>query len=187
MQEWTGPRPFGDVLTLARAREEVAFAELWRWLHPPLVRWLKVVASNDVEDIESEVWLSVTRSLASFTGDANDFRGWVFTIARRRAIDGGRRRQRQPATSSLEDLDVAAIGEMRSIEDGTEAALSMLRLLTPEQGEVLALRVIVGMSVRETAAIVGRTEGAVRVLCHRGLRTLARQLASDRFAEEVAQ
>ena len=62
----------------------------------------------------------------------------------------------------------------------------MLRTLTPEQREALALRIIVGMSVRETAAVVQRSEGAVRILCHRGLRTLARQLSSDRPADVFA-
>ena len=49
-----------------------------------------------------------------------------------------------------------------------------------------ALRVIVGMSARETAAVVNLSEGAVRILCHRGLRTLARQLDSERLADGIA-
>jgi RNA polymerase sigma-70 factor, ECF subfamily len=176
--EWAGRRAFADVLSEARAGDATAFADIWRWLHAPLVRWLSVVTSGDVEDIESEVWLSVTRSLSSFKGDEHDFRGWVFTIARRRAIDWGRRRQRQPAIAALdESVDVMDRRDLG--EEDTAAALAMLRELTAEQREVLALRIIVGMSVRETAAVVRRSEGAVRILCHRGLRTLARQLGAD--------
>ncbi len=136
------------------------------------------------------MWLSVTRGLASFTGDEHDFRGWVFTIARRRAIDWGRRRQRQPATAVLDGrIDVSdrtGLDGWASPQEDVTAALAMLRQLTPEQREVLALRVIVGMSVRETAAVVRRSEGAVRILCHRGLRTLARQLAADRRTDGVS-
>ena len=109
MLEWPGRRAFEDVLDSARAGDDASFAELWRWLHPPVVRWLSVVASGDVDDIESEVWLSVARSLRSFTGDDGDFRGWVFTIARRRAIDWGRRRQRRPQISPLADHEVADV------------------------------------------------------------------------------
>ena len=183
--DWAGRRAFQDVLTSARAGDDAAFAELWRWLHPPLVRWLGVIAYGDVEDIESEVWLSVTRSLGSFTGDASDFRGWLFALARRRAIDWGRRRRRQPSTSALDSVEIAERGELPSMHDDTEAALAMLRRLTVEQREVVALRVIVGMSVRETAAVVHRSEGAVRILCHRGLRALARHLDADALADEV--
>jgi RNA polymerase sigma-70 factor (ECF subfamily) len=57
--------------------------------------------------------------------------------------------------------------------------------LTPEQREAVALRVIVGMTVGETAAVVHKSEGAVRILCHRGLRALAQQLDAERLAEGV--
>src|SRR4249919_3154146 len=166
MLEWPGRRAFAEVLDSARAGDDASFAELWRWLHPPVVRWLSVVAPSDVDDIESEVWLSVARSLGSFTGDDGDFRGWVFTIARRRAIDWGRQQQRRPRLASLNGVDVADRVRVSS-ETDTAAALGMLLTLTPEQREALALRIIVGLTVRETAAVVHRSEGAVRILCHR--------------------
>jgi RNA polymerase sigma-70 factor (ECF subfamily) len=188
--DWLGHRAFDEVLASARAGDELAFAELWRWLHPPLLRWLVVVASSDVEDIESEVWLSTSRGLASFKGDADAFRGWVFTIARRRAIDWGRRRRRQPQTAELNELAIVDVAHPApSHVDAAvarDSALALLRRLTPDQRESLALRVIVGMSVRETAAVVQKSEGAVRVLCHRGLRALAEQLDAARLAGGVA-
>jgi RNA polymerase sigma-70 factor (ECF subfamily) len=110
----------------------------------------------------------------------------VFTIARRRAIDWRRHRQRQLRVTDLDGVDVGDHTEAYSPQTDTAAALAMLGTLTPEQREALALRVIVGMSVRETAAVVQRSEGAVRILCHRGLRTLSRQLASDRPVEGIA-
>ena len=183
MAEWVGRRSFDDVLAAARNGDDLSFGEIWRWLHPPLVRWLRVVVSGEVDDIESEVWLSIARNLASFSGDERDFRGWVFTIARRRAIDWRRHRQRQPRVTDLDGVDVADHAAASSPQTDTAAALAMLGTLTPEQREALALRIIVGMSVRETAAVVHRSEGAVRIICHRGLRTLARQLAADRDAE----
>ncbi len=186
MREWAGRRAFEDVLAAARAGDDAAFAELWRWLHPSLARWLGVVASGDVDDIESEVWMSIARNLRSFRGDDDDFRGWVFTIARRRTIDWGRRSQRRLAVTSLDGVDLADVTSDASVVTDTAEALEMMRRLTPEQREVLALRVIVGMSVAETAAVVHRSEGAVRILCHRGLRTLERQLEPDRRPDEVA-
>ena len=131
------------------------------------------------------MWISVARGLSAFEGDEDDFRGWVYTIARRRAVDWARRRQRQPATTTLEGVDLSdPLADGTSPDDVTSAreeALALLRRLRPDQREVVALRVIVGMSVAETASIVGKTEGAVRVLCHRGLRDLAGQLATEQL------
>ena len=179
MARWTGT-PFADVLAAAQDGDEEAFASLWRWLQPSLLRWLRVVAHDNVEDIASEVWLAVARNLERFVGDDSDFSGWLFTIGRRRAIDWSRRRGRQVDQSALGSEDVAdsSIGSERYVEDAAaaEAAVALLRTLTPDQAEVVALRVIVGMSVAEAAAVVGKSESAVRVLCHRGLRSLAAHL-----------
>jgi RNA polymerase sigma-70 factor (ECF subfamily) len=189
MAGWAGDGAFEDVLASARAGDDSAFSSLWRWLHPPLRRWLSVVVPGSTEDVESEVWLSVIRGLASFVGDDCAFRGWVFTIARRRSIDWGRHRERQPLVSALDGIDIADPATLSSalVDRATavEAALALLHRLTPDQREVVALRVITGMSVRETAAVVNKSAGAVRVLCHRGLRALARRLAAEQLVDGV--
>ncbi len=100
MGDWVGGAEFDCTLCSAQGGDEVAFAALWRSLHPPLLRWLSVVAPGGAEDVESEVWVTVTRGLASFEGDERDFRAWVFTTARRRAIDWARRRKREPRCRS---------------------------------------------------------------------------------------
>ena len=60
-----------------------------------------------------------------------------------------------------------------------EAAIALLRRLTPDRAEVVALRVIAGLTVAETAAVVEKSEGAVRVLCHRALRALERLVTPE--------
>jgi RNA polymerase sigma-70 factor (ECF subfamily) len=130
--------------------------------------------------VAAEVWLAVARGLSAFEGDEGNFRAWVFTVARRRSIDVARRRRRQPALAALDEVDVAdPTATSSALVDAAlalEAALKLLHRLTADQREVVALRVIVGMSVAETAVVVNKSEGAVRALCHRGLRTLAELL-----------
>jgi RNA polymerase sigma-70 factor, ECF subfamily len=177
---------FPALLAASQRGDERAFGALWRWLHPPLVRWLAVVAGEDADDIASEVWLAVARHIDGFEGDDQQFTSWVFTIARRRVIDGARRRSRRPPSRSLEGVDAVdptTAAALAAAED-LEATLSLLRGLTPDQREVVALRVIVGMSVAETAEVVGKSIAAVRVLCHRGLRSLADQIEADGVASE---
>ena len=74
-----------------------------------------------------------------------------------------------PATAALE-------------AESTRAALALIAELPPDQAEVVALRVLGGMSVDEVARIIGKRPGAVRVLAHRGLRRLAQRLESAGLA-----
>jgi RNA polymerase sigma-70 factor (ECF subfamily) len=186
MGAWDGRVGFAEVFAAARAGDERAFASLWRWLHPLLLRWLSVVVPGGAEDVASEVWLTVTRDLDVFEGDERDFRGWVFTIARRRAVDWARGRARQPQVVHLGEVDlvdpVATSSLLVDQADAQRAALGLMQELTDDQREVLALRVIVGMTVTETAAVVGKSDGAVRVLSHRALRSLAERLEAEKQA-----
>jgi RNA polymerase sigma-70 factor (ECF subfamily) len=186
VETWAGPEPFAATLTAARAGDEHAFARLWRWAHPPLLRWLRVVAPDGAEDIASDVWVSVIRCLDSFDGEERDFRAWFFTIARHRAIDLARYRARRPQTVTLEGIDAPHpldLSDALAGEAAVETAVALLRRLRPEQAEVVALRVIAGLTVAETSAVVGRSDAAVRLLCHRGLRMLARSLGADLVPE----
>jgi RNA polymerase sigma-70 factor (ECF subfamily) len=177
---------FDSLLEASKRGDETAFTALWRWLHPPLVRWLAVVARDDADDLASEVWLAVARALDGFEGGDQQFTAWVFTIARRRVIDGARRRARRPRSSPLDGIDPAdpTSAAALSAAEELETTLDLLRQLTPDQREVVALRVIAGMSVAETAQVVGKSEAAVRVLCHRGLRSLADHVDADRLSSE---
>jgi RNA polymerase sigma-70 factor (ECF subfamily) len=63
-----------------------------------------------------------------------------------------------------------------------ESALELIAALPPAQGEAVTLRAIAGLDVVHVAAIMGKRPGAVRVLAHRGLRTLARRLTEEERA-----
>lgn len=60
-----------------------------------------------------------------------------------------------------------------------ERALALLDRLSPDQAEVVTLRFVVGLSVEETAEALGHRPGTVRVLAHRALRRLARELGPE--------
>ena len=101
-------------------------------------------------------------------------------------IDGARRRARRPRSGSLDGIDPAdpTVAAALCAAEELEATLDLLRQLTPDQRESITLRVIAGMSVAETADVVGKSDAAVRVLCHRGLRSLADQVAVERLSSE---
>jgi RNA polymerase sigma-70 factor (ECF subfamily) len=185
-----GPR-FAEVLEAARRGDDASFAALWRDLNPALVRYLRVVAPHDADDLASETWASVTTSLDRFTGDEVAFRAWLFVTARRRTVDHFRRERRRPATpvdpETLRDALVAARTPSDDVLDsfGTEEALAIVATLPPDQAEVVALRTIGGLDVDQVADVIGKRPGTVRVLAHRGLKNLARTLGAPESHRQV--
>jgi RNA polymerase sigma-70 factor, ECF subfamily len=166
-----------EALARASAGDEAGFLQLWRALQPPLLRFLRVIGCDDPEDVASETWLQVVRDLARFSGNEEDFRRWLFTIGRHRAIDAARARSRRPATPVSTGLETLA--DQQLVEDqvldgmSVDRALALLAGLSRDQAEAVALRVIAGLETPDVAKILGKSAGAVRVALHRGLKTLA--------------
>jgi RNA polymerase sigma-70 factor (ECF subfamily) len=162
----------------ARSGDEAGFLTLWRALHPMLLRFLRVYREDGPEDIAAETWLQAVRDLPRFAGDAADFRRWLFTIARHRAIDAGRSRTLRPLVlvGDARDLDATTTGsaeEVAMVRLSTGDALALVRRLPPAQADLVALRVLADLDVRTVADIVGSTPGAVRVGMHRALKSLS--------------
>jgi RNA polymerase sigma-70 factor (ECF subfamily) len=170
--------------TLARAAtgDAQAFAVVWRETQPMLLRYLRLIAGADAEDIAQQTWLAVIEGLAGFAGTEPGFRRWVVTIARNIHVDQVRRKVRHPedltAMPVLEPADdaTADVADVVAERLSTEWALQLIATLPPAQREMVALRVIAGLDVGEVAALVGRSPGAVRVAVHRGLTRLREQL-----------
>jgi len=169
---------FADLLTAAQRGSEAAFSRLWRNANPALLRYLRVIAPGAEEDVAAETWVHVVRGLASFRGDEQAWRAWLFTTARRRAIDLARHRSRRPETA-LDDLTSAQLPSSvdsaeTAIENlSTAAAIGLLAGLPPLQAEVILLRVVAGLDTESVARLLRKSPGAVRVAAHRGLRRLA--------------
>jgi RNA polymerase sigma-70 factor, ECF subfamily len=161
---------------------EGAFSVLWRDANPALLRYLRVIAPEAAEDIAADAWVQVVRGLAAFRGDEAAWRAWLFTIARHRAIDEGRRQSRRPVVSMPEVADVTSPdnpdpADLVLEKLSTQAAVALIATLPRLQAEVILLRVVAGLDTPAVARLVGRSPGAVRVAAHRGLRRLAATLA----------
>jgi RNA polymerase sigma-70 factor, ECF subfamily len=180
---------FDRVLAAARGGDESAFTSLFRSVQPLLLRYLRTVTRDGAvaaDDVAAETWMSVVRGLDRFRGDEDGFRGWVFTIARARLVDARRSARRLPlpvdAAADLAErpglVDVPAeVDELMT----TEAALELVGRLAPDQAEAVVLRHVVGLDVAQTARVLGKKPGAVRIATMRGLNRLRELLpAPDR-------
>lgn len=176
--ETRGPRSFAATIDAARSGDPRAFDELVRRVERPLVGFLRARGASDPEGLANETLVRVFRAIGGFTGGEVQFRAWVFTVARNLVIDDHRRRSRRP---DARPTDPTTLPEVPAADpdrlEQRERADQLLSLLTDEQREVIVLRVIAGLSVEETAEVVGRRPGAVRALQHRALSQLRRQLA----------
>lgn len=176
---------FPSVLTAAQLGEGWAVERIYRALHPPLLVYLRSQVPAEADDLAGEVWLAAARGLASFSGDEDGLRGWLFTIARRQVIGHwrrtGRRRTDAVPTEALADTPGIDDTEAAALEaaDGMDAVRRLVEGLPAEQAEVVLLRVVAGLDTAQVAEVLGKRPGTVRVLQHRALKRLA-QLHPDR-------
>ena len=173
----------------AQRGDPESFRILFREAQPRLLRYLSYLVGSEAEDIASETWLQATRDLGKFRGSHGDFRGWITTIARNRAMDHLRRANRQPPAVPVpvEDLVFMAGREDtadRAIEAiTTEEALSLIASLPRDQAEAVLLRAVVGLDAKSAAQVAGKRAGAIRTAAYRGLKTIGKRIEhrADRF------
>jgi RNA polymerase sigma-70 factor (ECF subfamily) len=144
----------------------------FRQLNPPLVRYLSARGAEDPEGLAGDVWMEAMRwgSL-----DDTGFRRMMYTIAGRRLIDQRRRRGLRERVQRLSRRDAEPVPGL--IDEA--AAFSIIRSLPAKQAEVVFLRVVCGLAAEDVAAITDSTPGAVRVIQHRALRRLAKDLEQN--------
>ena len=173
---------FESVLDAARVGAEWAFSVLYRDHNHLLLRYFAARVPGEADDLTAEVWLAAARRLGSFEGDAPAFRSWLFTIAHHRLVQHWRDRSRRPRSERVDEIaeplsGAPAGGDPAEVVGAALSAQDALRriiaVLSPEQAEVVLLRILGGLDTDQVAAAIGKRPGAVRVLQHRALKRLA--------------
>ena len=171
-----------EVIGRARDGDRDALGQLWRAYNHLLLRYFRGKGMADAEDLASTVWVEVARGLYRFEGGEPDFRRWLFTIAARRRIDDIRSSKRHQEHLDRQRWSDPVSAAPSAADDSEQSgaldrALELIRTLPPDQADAVLLRVVADLSVSEVAQIMGRREGTVRVLVHRGLTRLAERTA----------
>ena len=176
-----------EVVQRAQGGDADAFGELYDRYVDVVYRYIYYRVGNVAlaEDLTSETFMRALRRITSYTWQGRDFGAWLVTIARNLIADhfkSGRYRL-EVATSDL--VEAGADRREEGPEDEvlagiTNAALiEAVKALGAEQQECISLRFLQGLSVAETAAVMGKNEGAVKALQYRAVKALSRLLPQD--------
>ncbi len=179
-----------DALAAAAARGDRAATErLLALVRPPIVRYCRArvgvaaCGAASADDVAQEVLLALLTALPGYRDTGSGFLAFAYGIAAHKIADHYRYRERRTTRGLPENAelpDPADDPEQLALDrDGARRLRPLLERLSPRAREILTLRVIVGLSVAETAAAVGATTGAVRVAQHRALRVLRRLLEGE--------
>ena len=165
-------------------------ADAWRWFFDefsgPVAGYARRMGVSDPDDVTSAVLEAVARSVGSFSGSHRQFRSWVFSIAHARIVDDFRKQSRRDEV----DLDSATLPSAASAESSVvsgdpelEWAMSQL---SDDQRAMLHLRYVIGLSTKDVAKSLGKSEVATRVALHRSSTRLKELLEGESFSEEVS-
>jgi len=170
------------LVELARSGDKEAFGQLYDHYHLSVFRFLyyRVSSTTLAEDLTAETFFRALRAMDSFRWQGKDFGAWLMTIARNLTVDhfkAGRTRLEHP-TDEERTLDSTTESPEREVLASltNEALLSALAELPNEQRDCLVMRFLEGMSIAETADVLGRSAGAVKQLQLRGVRNLKKLL-----------
>ncbi len=186
-----GPGPEDDpeqarmaaLVALAQRGDGEAFGQIYDHHVDGVYRYLyyRLGSHSLAEDLTSETFLRALQRIDSFTYRGRDIRAWFITIARNLVTDYYRssRYSLEVMTGDMLDADRGDDGIEGAVVNrlSDDALVAAVRQLKPDQQECVALRFMQGLSVAETAAVMRRSEGAVKQLQLRAIRALAKQLS----------
>jgi len=173
------------LVELARGGDKDAFGLLYDHYQGPVYRFLfyRTRSAPLAEDLTSETFFRALRSMDNFRWQGKDFGAWLMTIARNLCTDhfkAGRTRL-EMTTEDMAAHDDATEGPETAVLASltNELLMAALQNLPVEQRDCLVMRFLQGMTIAETAEVLGRSDGAVKQLQLRGVRNLAKLMPKE--------
>ena len=168
-----------DMVRRAQDGDAEAFGELYDHYVGMVHRYVyhRVGDRSLAEDVTSETFVRALRRIDSLSFQGRDVGAWLVTIARNIVFDHVKssRYRLEVTTADMRDADTITEGPEDAVVTHltNQQLVACIRQLGSEQQECLTLRFLQGMSVAETAAVMGKKDGAIKALQHRAVRRLA--------------
>ena len=167
----------------AAQRDRAAFGALYRRYLDRVYGYCFYLLGDhhDAEDVTARTFVAALAAIDGYRDEGATFRAWLFRIAHNQLANALRSRQRHraaPLDSVAEPIAPADPAGLVTLAEDARGLRQALGRLPEDRRQVVVLRFVDGLSAREIGAVLGRSEGAVRVLQHRALRDLEEMLGS---------
>jgi RNA polymerase sigma-70 factor (ECF subfamily) len=190
--QWAIPQVTGraglsqsELVGLARQRDSAAWSEIYSQNYTPIYRYLfgRLGRKELAEDLAAQVFLEALQSIDSYRDRGLPLLAWLYGISRNLIRNGARKAGRTGEADAV-TLDDATEKHRAGITPGglDIESLDLVRgmeKLSKDQREVIVMRFFVGMSAKETGAILGKTEQAIYSLQVRAIAALRRTIGDD--------
>ncbi len=143
--------------------------------------YLRTGSHEVSEDLASDVFLEALRGIGRYRDRGIPLAAWLYRIAHNVTADYLERERRRPTVPLQEEISThpkLRLGDESDSVANRHDVQAAMRQLTDDQQQVILLRFFQGLSHNETAAVMGRRSGAVRVLQTRALNALRRVMAA---------
>ena len=171
-----------ELVIRAKAGDPSALTAIYERYSAAIYRYIyfRVGEVELAEDLQAEVFLRMLEGIHRYEDRGWPISAWLYRIAHDRTIDTIRRRRNRQHVP-LEAWSGTCEGPDGTVEVrlAHEELKRMLEELTDEQRQVIHMRFMADMSVQEVARTLGRTEGSVKALQHRGIQSLARRYSAN--------
>lgn len=158
-----------------------AFGELYDHYQPMIYRFIAVKVSRreEAEDITHQVFMSAWQSVKSYEHRGHPFSSWLYRIARNQVVDFYRSRRNDVPLDTMDPeyfVAAASVDFTVPLKLEMEAVRRAMSEMKPEYQDVIVLRFIEDLSLKETADALDKTEGAVKLMQHRAMNELKKLL-----------
>lgn len=158
-------------------RDGDSFGLLYDHYQPQIYRFIliKVGKKEDAEDLTHQVFLNAWQNIDGYRIKGFPLSSWLYSIARNQIIDFYRGRK---SVQSLENIDPESLAEESREADNLsekmelDKVMSAIRHLKFDYQDVLIMRFVEDLSLKEAAAALKRSEGAVKLIQHRAIEQL---------------
>lgn len=170
-----------QIVKSAVGGDSSAFGALYDHYQPMIYRFVlvKVSRREEAEDLTHQVFLKAWQNIGGYKDIGFPFSSWLYKIARNHVVDHYRARKNLISLENAGADELAlqysfhgTVGEKMEIER-VRGAVAKLK---PEYQDVIMMRFVEDLAIRETAEAMGKSEGAVKLLQHRAIKELKKML-----------
>jgi RNA polymerase sigma-70 factor, ECF subfamily len=180
-----------QLIKAAQEGNSEIFGNLYTHYLPKIYRYILIKVNNKqmTEDLVHEVFVRAWTNLKRYQHQGFPFSSWLYRIARNQVIDHYRIKRDHLSLDDTDDEFLEVENNLAAELDTRfkwEEVLNAMRNLTPDQQDVLIMRFVEEMSHQEIAFAMKKSEGAVRLIQHRGINQLKIKFEDDKQQEQNA-